>query len=99
MTPTGKAVPPGVRLPIRLTPGAGADRLEGVVDGRLRARVSARPVDGAANEALLRLVAAELGISRSRVTLRSGAASRTKVVQVEGIEPAAIRSRWPGVDV
>ncbi len=99
MTPTARAVPPGVRLPIRLTPGAVADRIEGVAEGRLRARVAARPVDGAANEALLRLLAAELGISRSRVALRSGASSRTKVVQVEGIDPAAIRSRWPGVDV
>lgn len=88
-----------MRLPIRLTAGAGVDRIDGVLDGRLRARVAARPVDGAANEALLRLIAAELGLSRSRVALRTGATSRTKVVDVEGVAPDAIRSRWPGVDV
>ena len=88
-----------MRLPIHLTPGAGADRIDGVRDGRLRARVAARPVDGAANEALLRLLAAELGLARSRLALRSGASGRTKLVQVDGIDPAAVRSRWPGLDV
>jgi uncharacterized protein YggU (UPF0235/DUF167 family) len=88
-----------VRLPIHLTPGAGADRIEGIRDGRLRARVAARPVDGAANEALLRLLAAELGLSRRRLAIRSGASIRTKIVQVDGIDPATVRSRWPGVDV
>ena len=88
-----------MRVPIHLTPGAGVDRIEGVRDGRLRVRVGARPVDGAANEALLRLLAAELGLSRSHLALRSGASSRTKLVQVEGIDPVTVRSRWPGVDV
>jgi len=88
-----------VRLPIRLTPGAGLDRIDGVRDGWLRARVAARPVDGAANEALLRLLAAELGVAPSRLALRSGGSSRTKIVQVDGIDPATVRSRWPGVDV
>jgi uncharacterized protein YggU (UPF0235/DUF167 family) len=70
-----------------------------VVDGILRARVSARPIDGAANDALLRLVADALDVPRGRVTLRSGATGRAKVLEIEGLAPERIRSLWPGVDV
>jgi uncharacterized protein YggU (UPF0235/DUF167 family) len=70
-----------------------------VLDGVLLARVAARPVDGAANTALLRLLAAELGIARSRVTLRAGAGARSKVVEVVGLDPGTVRSRWPGIGV
>lgn len=68
-------------------------------DGVLRARVAARPVDGAANEALLRLLAVALDVPRSRLTLRSGMASRTKVILAEGVAPDRLRSLWPGLDV
>lgn len=84
---------------MRITPGAGQDRVDGPADGVLRVRVSARPVKGAANEALLRLIAHELGVPRQAVSLRSGARSRTKIVEIEGVAPEAVRSRWPGVDV
>jgi hypothetical protein len=70
-----------------------------VIDGILRVRVAARPVDGAANEALCRLVADALRIARGRVSLRSGATGRRKVLEIVGVAPAALRSRWPGVDV
>jgi uncharacterized protein YggU (UPF0235/DUF167 family) len=88
-----------VRLAVRLTPGGGADLIEGVADGVLRTRVAARPVDGAANDALLRLLADALGVPRSRVSLRSGARSRVKVIEVDGVEPERLRSIWPGLDV
>jgi uncharacterized protein YggU (UPF0235/DUF167 family) len=90
---------PRARVTIRLTSNAGAERIDGVVDGVLRARVAARPVDGAANEALIRLFAAELGMARSRISIVRGASSRVKIAQLDGVEPAALRSRWPGVDV
>jgi uncharacterized protein YggU (UPF0235/DUF167 family) len=86
-------------LPVRLTPGAAIDRVDGPVDGVLRVRVAARPTGGAANEALLRLLAGDLGLARSRVTLRRGAASRLKLVAIDGLESEALRSRWPGLDV
>lgn len=84
---------------MRITPGAGQDRVDGMADGVLRVRVAARPVDGAANEALLRLLAHELGVPRQAVGLRSGERSRTKIVEIKGVAPEAVRSRWPGVDV
>jgi uncharacterized protein YggU (UPF0235/DUF167 family) len=70
-----------------------------VVAGALRVRVAARPVDGAANEALVRLLATTLGVARGRVSIVRGATARSKVVEVTGITADALRSRWPGLDV
>jgi uncharacterized protein YggU (UPF0235/DUF167 family) len=85
------------RFTVRLTPRASADRVDGVVDGVLRARVSAPPVEGAANHALLRLLATELGVARRDVRLVAGAGGRTKVVVVDGLDGAVIAARWPGL--
>jgi uncharacterized protein YggU (UPF0235/DUF167 family) len=56
-------------------------------------RVSAPPVDGRANEALCRLIAARSGVPPSRVSVVRGAKARDKVVRVEGVEPAVLRER------
>ena len=89
----------GVRVTVRLTPGAGVDRIDDPADGTLRARVAARPVGGAANEALARLLAEALGLARTRVTIVRGQRGRLKVVRLAGVDAEALRSRWPGVDV
>ena len=88
-----------VRLTVRLVPNAGVDRIDGVSAGVLRARVAARPIDGAANDALTRLIASVLGAASDQVSIVRGATARLKLVQIEGVEPAAVRSHWPGVDV
>jgi uncharacterized protein YggU (UPF0235/DUF167 family) len=73
------------QLPIRVTPrsarpGLGAWRT--TPDGReeLEVRVAEAPADGAANQAVIRLLARALGISRSEVSIISGASSRHKRV-------------------
>ena len=87
-----------VRFAVRLTPRGGIDRIDGVGDdGVLRARVAAAPVDDAANRALVRLVARELGVAASSVRIVAGATSRRKTLTVDGLAPAAILARWPGV--
>jgi hypothetical protein len=80
-------------------PRASADQIDGVVDGRLRVKVTAAPVDGAANLALERLIAESLGIAKGRVRLVSGATNRRKLIEINGIKPADLRARWPGLDV
>ncbi len=90
---------PDVRFPVRLTPRAGSDRIDGVVDGILRARVAAPPVDEAANVALVRLVAAELGVPRRDVRLVAGQAGRMKILAIEGVSPERVLERWPGLRI
>ncbi len=86
------------RFVVRLTPRGGADRIDGVgQDGTLRARVAAPPVDEAANRALVRLLADELGVAAGRVSIVAGATGRRKTVAVEAVGPDAILARWPGL--
>jgi len=88
---------PEVRFAVRLTPRGGADRVDGVIDGALRVRVAAPAVEGAANEALVRLLARELGVGRSAVRILSGASARRKLVAVRGVPAATVLARWPGL--
>jgi uncharacterized protein YggU (UPF0235/DUF167 family) len=60
--------------------------------GAVVIRVTAPPVDGRANDALCRLVAAAAGVAPSRVTIVRGHAARDKVVRVEGVDGAALRA-------
>lgn len=87
-----------VRFAVRLTPRGGVDRVDGVVEGVLRARVAAPAVDGAANEALLRLLAGELDVARRAVRLVAGATGRTKRIAVDGVGRDHVLGRWPGLD-
>jgi hypothetical protein len=98
----GAAVPvartrDGVRLSIRLTPKASADRLGGIVvddAGRaaLKAQVTAAPEGGKANAALIKLLAKSLDLPRTTLSVVSGHAHRTKLVHVAG-DPDALESR------
>ena len=86
-----------VRFAVRLTPRAGVDRVDGL-DGRvLRCRVVAPPVEGAANAALIRLLADELAIPPSAIELVSGDRGRRKVVSVASRWHARLVARWPGL--
>ena len=86
------------RLPIKLTPGAAVDRIDGWVvdaDGRpvLKVRVRARPVEGEANAALIRLLAKSLGVPHSAVSLARGGQSRLKMIEVAGVDDEGLRAR------
>ncbi|MGE3783358.1 MAG: DUF167 domain-containing protein [Alphaproteobacteria bacterium] len=87
----------GVRVAVRLTPRGPADRVDGVArlaDGTPGWKVSVRapPEDGRANEALLRLLAAEWGLARRDMTIVTGAKGRSKTVRIAG-DPAALLAR------
>ena len=87
-----------LRFGVRLTPRGGRDRIDGAgADGMLRVRVSAAPVDGAANQSLVRLLAGELGLSPSAIRIVMGTSARRKVVAITGLGEAAILARWPGL--
>jgi uncharacterized protein (TIGR00251 family) len=81
------------RLPVRLQPRASASEVVGERGDRVAIRVTAPPVDGKANEALIRLVADQLGIAKSRVRIIRGDTGRDKLLEIEGLEEAEIRAR------
>jgi uncharacterized protein len=82
-----------MRVSVRVKPGASRTRVGGEYgdgsggrDGVLIVRVGARPVDGAATEAVLKAVAKAFGLRRADVDLVGGATSRTKVLELRGEE-------------
>ena len=88
-----------VRFGVRLSPRSAVTRVEGVIDGVLDIRVAAPAVEGAANTALVRLLADELGLAVRDVRIVAGAKSRRKLVMADGVEAEAVVARWPGLRV
>jgi len=80
-------------LRVHLTPRSGRDEVLGLEGDVLRARVTAPPVEGRANEALLRLLADALGVPKSSLCVVHGQRSREKLVAVEGLDVAEVRRR------
>lgn len=81
-----------------MTPRAGRDEVVGVApSGELLLKVRAAPADGAANNAVVRLLADALDVAPSRLQLVRGATSRVKVVAIEGASSAMLVERWPGL--
>lgn len=78
------------RVAVRLQAHAGRDELVAMRDGVLVARVSAPALDGRANRALCRLLAKQLRIAPSRVTIVRGVRARDKLVEVEGVDQAIL---------
>ncbi len=68
---------------IRLQPRASDNALVGISNGRLRIRVTAPPVDNAANQRMIALLAKAFGVAKSRVRLLAGAGKRDKRVAIE----------------
>ena len=76
------------KLSVRVQPGARETAIVGWVGDVLRVRISAPPVDGKANEALIAVLAKALGVTKSSVRILRGGSSRRKLVAVDGLEHA-----------
>lgn len=73
-------------LHCHIQPKASRDAIVGIHDDRLKVQVASPPVDGKANEQLIRFMAKTLGVAKSRVTLVRGQGSRLKTLRIEGLE-------------
>ena len=80
----------GTLLRLRVQPRARLERLEGLRDGYVRLRLTAAPVDGAANMACIAFLARTLGVNRTQVRLQAGVKSRDKLVHITGLTPAQV---------
>lgn len=88
MTLDGVAVRPsatGVRFEVRVQPRASRTAILGAREGRLVVRVTAPPVDAAANQAVIELLARALGVPKRAVRIVSGDRGRNKIIEVDGV--------------
>lgn len=85
MTLLVRTVARGVRFDVRVQPRASRSEIVGEQEGALRVRLAAPPVDGAANEALVELLADLFHVAKRDVRIVAGATSRRKVVEVDGV--------------
>jgi uncharacterized protein len=83
----------GIRLRVKAIPRASRSEVAGIHGDVVRIRLAAVPVDGAANQELLRYLADHLAVPKSAVRLVSGQTSRTKVVVVSDVSLEQVRSR------
>jgi len=83
----------GTVLSVQVSPRSSRTEVVGVVDGTLRVRLTAPPVDNAANEALVRVLAEFFGIPKSDVSVVKGTTGRRKQVLLRGISAADVEHR------
>ena len=83
----------GSVLSVIVVPRAARSAIEQLADGSIQVRVTAPPVDGAANAALLRFLAGVLDVPRSRLEITGGSSSRRKRIAVSGLTPEELEAR------
>lgn len=80
-------------LRVRIQPGARRSEVVGWVDGVLRVRIAAPPIEGRANEALVAFVADLLDLPKGRVLIKSGHGSRDKVLLIDGVASDVVAAK------
>jgi uncharacterized protein (TIGR00251 family) len=86
--PRDKGAVESITLSIRIQPRASKNEIAWMENGGLKIRLTSPPVDGAANEALIRFLADTLSITRSQVEIVRGHTSRDKIVRISGVGKA-----------
>ena len=81
-----------IRVDVHVQPRASRSEIVGLHGAALKVRLHAPPVDGAANEPLVRLLAERLGVPRRSVHVVAGTTSRAKTVEIEGTTEEAVRA-------
>jgi len=83
----------GLTFDIQVIPHASRAEISGVQDGALKIRVTAPPVEGAANEACIKLLAGELKLKKNQMEISFGAKSRKKTVVIKNISRAELEKK------
>jgi uncharacterized protein (TIGR00251 family) len=87
----------GARLCVRVVPRGARNAIEGVRNGELAVRVTSPPVDGAANAAVIALVADAFGLAKRDISVVAGQTSRHKTLELGGLDEAACRARLSAI--
>jgi uncharacterized protein (TIGR00251 family) len=89
--PTFKDARTGTAITVKVIPRAKKNEVAGLMDdGSIRIRLTAPPVEGAANQALVDFLAELLGLHRSQIEIVAGLSSEHKLVSLVGIAPQAV---------
>jgi len=83
----------GLTFDIQVIPHASRAEIAGVQEGALKVKVTAPPMEGAANEACIKLLARELGLKKSQMEISSGVKSRKKTVMIKDISKAELETK------
>jgi len=83
----------GAAFPVRVIPRASRNEVEGITGNALKVRVTAPPVEGAANKALIELLAERLKIRKSQIEIVAGQTSQHKMISVVGLGPSEVEAR------
>jgi uncharacterized protein (TIGR00251 family) len=78
-----KVGPQGLAFPVKVQPGASQTAIQGIEGEFLKVRLAVRPVDGKANEELIRLFSRRLNLPKCRISIRTGVSSRRKILLLE----------------
>lgn len=92
MYPYVQATASGVRLDVLVAPRSRRDAIVGVHDGALKVALTAPPVDGEANAALVAFLAKRLRVARASVRITRGPSSRRKTLELDGVDADAVRA-------
>ena len=93
MTDTyAKDTPDGCTLTVRIHPGARKNAITGIHDAALKISLTAPPIEGRANQALIAFLADQLRIPKSRITLLTGTTSRSKTLRITGKSAAEVQA-------
>jgi hypothetical protein len=76
------ALPAGIRLAVQITQNAKKTEVIGLLDDALKLKLQAQPIEGKANEALIKYLAAALSVPRSAVTITHGLTNKRKLMEV-----------------
>ena len=90
---TLNSAPHSCRLAIKVIPGASRDEICGWLDEMLKVKLSAPPVDGRANDALVEFLAETLGLPRRAIVLVRGETARQKLVRIDGLALEDVKRR------
>jgi uncharacterized protein len=82
-----------IRVEIYVQPRASKTEVAGMHDGRIKIRLAAPPVDGAANAQLVAFIASKLGVAKSQVRLAAGATGRRKVIEIDDVSEQTVHAR------
>jgi uncharacterized protein (TIGR00251 family) len=84
MNQLAKSSDTGITLSVHVVAGSAKDSMEGILNGKLKIKIAAKSIEGAANKSLCQFLAQFFAVSKSSVTLLKGEHSRDKLLFIKG---------------